>query len=135
MIPSAFVLLERLPLARTGKLDLRALPPPESGRMTLDEPYVAPRTATEETVADIWSELLGVKQAGVHDNFFELGGHSLLAIQVLSRIRQSFQVDLPVTVLFEHPSIAQLASAIEEALAAEIDALTEDEAQNIAQSS
>lgn len=134
MIPGVFTILERLPLSHTGKLDRRALPVPEIGRATLDEAYTAPRTAAEEALCEMWSTLLGNQQIGVNDDFFELGGHSLLAIQVLSRIRQVFQVDLPMTALFEHTTVATLASLIAEMLTTEIDAISEDEAQRFAKS-
>ncbi|MCY1022330.1 non-ribosomal peptide synthetase [Pyxidicoccus sp. MSG2] len=111
MVPSAFVLLDALPLTPSGKVDRKALPAPqeEAGR----EGYVAPRAGLEEVVADIWAPLLGVRRVGAHDNFFELGGHSLLATQVVSRLREVLQRELPVRVLFEAPTIAELARRIE----------------------
>ena len=106
MIPSACVCLDSLPLTPSGKLDRAALPAPEvrsSGDM-----LVAPRNATEQTIAEIWAALLGVDRVGVHDDFFELGGHSLLAMQVLSRVRDAFGVELPLQRLFEDATIAGL---------------------------
>ena len=111
MIPSAFVLLEALPLTPNGKVDRRALPAPE--RSGLEKGYVAPRTHTEEVLTKIWTEVLGLKQVGIHDNFFELGGHSLLATQLISRTHKEFQVDIPVHKLFEEPTVATLAEYIE----------------------
>jgi amino acid adenylation domain-containing protein len=86
MVPSRFVLLDRLPLTPTGKVDRRALPAPDGRRPVLDTPFVAPRTPVEEQVAGIWEGVLGLTRVGIHDNFFELGGHSLLATQMIARI-------------------------------------------------
>ena len=113
MIPSAFVMLERLPLTPNGKVDRRALPAPEKGRSSLRDRYVQPRTAVERQLAQIWMEVLGLAEVGIHDNFFELGGHSLLATQVVSRIRTTFTVELPLRVLFESPTVAELALRVE----------------------
>src|SRR5262249_45295731 len=81
MVPSAFVLLEALPLTPSGKVDRKALPAPDNARPELEEAYVAPRTPVERGLADLWAEVLGLERVGVHDNFFELGVHSLLATQ------------------------------------------------------
>ncbi|HEX2569781.1 MAG TPA: non-ribosomal peptide synthase/polyketide synthase [Polyangia bacterium] len=121
MVPTAFVFLGELPLTSNGKLDRRALPAPDAtsagASAHVDR---APRTPTEELVAGLWAGILGRPPAsvGVEDNFFELGGHSLLATQVLSRIRNLFQVELPVRMLFEAPTVAALAQRIDEARAA-----------------
>jgi len=115
MAPSAFVILDELPLTLSGKVDVRALPGLGPARPEVTETFVAPRTPIEEVLAGIWTELLGVDPIGVHDNFFELGGHSLLATQVISRLREAFQINLPLSCLFEAPSIAGLASLIAEA--------------------
>jgi acyl carrier protein len=114
MIPSAFVLLDALPLTPNGKLDRKALPAPDQNRPEPEESYVAPRTPVEEMLAEIWAEVLKLDKVGIHDNFFELGGHSLLATQVISRVRNTFQVEVPVRSLFEIPTVAHLAKAIEE---------------------
>ncbi|MGF1481220.1 MAG: amino acid adenylation domain-containing protein, partial [Cyanophyceae cyanobacterium] len=111
MIPSAFVLLEALPLTPNGKIDRRALPAPDS--KALEGEPVAPRTPTEEILAAIWAEVLGTASVGVHDNFFAMGGHSLLATQLISRVRQTFSVELPLRDLFAAPTIEQLSLAIE----------------------
>ncbi|MFQ5794231.1 MAG: amino acid adenylation domain-containing protein, partial [Candidatus Bipolaricaulia bacterium] len=113
MVPSAFVVLDALPLTPNGKVDRRALPAPDPTRPELERTFNAPRTSIEERVAGIWTELLGVEQVGVYDNFFELGGHSLLATQVISRVRDTFQVELPLRRLFELPTVAGLAESIE----------------------
>ncbi|HSG39484.1 MAG TPA: amino acid adenylation domain-containing protein, partial [Thermoanaerobaculia bacterium] len=111
MVPSAFVLLDALPLNPNGKVDKPALPAPPRDRG--DEAYVAPRTALEETVAKLWAEVLGLDRVGLQDDFFALGGHSLLATQLISRIREQFSVELPLRDLFESPTVEALARAIE----------------------
>ena len=111
MIPSAFVELQAIPLTPNGKVDRRALPAPEGA--VAGDVYVAPRTAAEEIVAGIWSEVLGERHVGVHDNFFDLGGHSLLAMQVISRVRDAFAVELPLRNFFEAPTPAEVAANIE----------------------
>jgi len=116
MVPSVIVLLEALPIGPTGKLDRHALPPPERGYLAVNG-YVAPRTSLEEVLVGIWQQLLGVARIGIHDDFFEAGGHSLLVTQVIARVREIFQVDLPMQVLFKSPTIAELAEAVEQVLA------------------
>jgi amino acid adenylation domain-containing protein/non-ribosomal peptide synthase protein (TIGR01720 family) len=113
MIPSAFVPLDVLPLLPNGKLDRRALPAPV--QLSREDEYIAPRTPTEEMLAGIWAQVLNVARVGVHDNFFDLGGHSLLATQLISRIRNAFNVELPLRALFETPTLAELARQIENA--------------------
>jgi SAM-dependent methyltransferase/acyl carrier protein len=116
MVPATFVLLDALPLTPNGKVDRRALPAPDSVRPNLQGEYVAPRSSVEEFLAGSWSEVLGIKQIGIHDNLFtELGGHSLLATQLVSRIREQFKIDLPLRRLFEKPTIAALAEVIQQA--------------------
>ncbi|CAG0936134.1 nonribosomal peptide synthetase DhbF [Thermoflexales bacterium] len=112
MVPSAYVMLDALPLTPSGKINRRALPVPTNERSDANAIFVAPRDPFETALADIWGEVLHLEQMSVHDNFFELGGHSLLATQVLSRIRDSFQVELPVRILFEVPTLAALAERI-----------------------
>ncbi|MCB0167536.1 MAG: amino acid adenylation domain-containing protein, partial [Anaerolineae bacterium] len=112
MIPNAFVVLETFPLTPNGKLDRRALPAPTYQPVAA---YVGPRTATEATLTAIWSEVLGREQIGLYDNFFELGGHSLLATQIVSRVRQTFQIALSLRSLFEHPTVITLAEAVTQA--------------------
>jgi acyl carrier protein len=114
MIPSAFVLMQQLPLMPSGKVDRRALPAPMEGRQQVRAEYLAPRTTAEEQLASIWREVLHVEKIGVEDNFFELGGHSLLATQVVSRAREAFGVELELRRLFEASTIAELAAAIEQ---------------------
>ncbi len=112
MVPSAFVTLEALPLTPSGKLDRRALPVPEQTRPELEEKLVAPRTPVEEVLAGIWAQVLGVGRVGIDDNFFELGGHSLLATRVVSRIRETFKVEVPLRSLFDAPTLSTLAIAV-----------------------
>jgi acyl transferase domain-containing protein/acyl carrier protein len=100
-------------------------------RPALQNAYIAPANQLEQTVASIWQELLGIEQIGIDDDFFEVGGHSLLGIQMLSRIREAFNVDLPLRNVFERPTVADLASMIEEALIAEIEECSEEEAQRL----
>lgn len=111
MVPKAYVILESLPLTPNGKVDRRALKAPD---ITFDkQDYIAPRTQVEDLLVEIWAKILGKEQVGIHDNFFELGGHSLLATQLVSRIRDTFKIDLPVRNLFEAPTVEQLAKYIE----------------------
>ena len=109
MVPTAVVLLAKLPLTANGKIDRQALPAPEA---VASKEYVAPRTPTEEVVAGIWAEVLRLERVSTQDNFFDLGGHSLLATQVVSRVREHFRVELPIRILFEKPTICGLAEAI-----------------------
>ena len=112
MIPSVFVSLEAIPLTPSGKVDRRALPTPGRSDRAHGGTFVAPRTPTEELIAGIWSELLGVEAIGVEDNFFELGGHSLVAARVVSRLRTALGIDLPLLWLFETPTVAGLADRV-----------------------
>jgi amino acid adenylation domain-containing protein len=113
MIPTQFVSLERLPLTANGKLDRRALPAVDHGRSDMEQTFVAPRTPAEELLAGIWSAVLNVPHIGVHDDFFDLGGHSLVATQVMARVRDAFQVELPLRGLFDAPTVAQFCEVIE----------------------
>ncbi|MCX7594875.1 MAG: amino acid adenylation domain-containing protein, partial [Fischerella sp.] len=113
MLPKVFVTLEALPLTPNGKVDRRALPIAEQTANDDTTIYVAPRTSTEENLATIWSELLGLEQVSINDNFFDLGGHSLLLTQLIFRVRETFQVELPLRSLFDMPTIASLAKSIE----------------------
>ncbi|MBW4626901.1 MAG: amino acid adenylation domain-containing protein [Brasilonema octagenarum HA4186-MV1] len=135
MIPSVFVLIDSLPLTPNGKVDRRSLSrsrdlygkpsgsggnffasklqAPNQDRSILNDAFVAPRTKVERQLAQIWTQVLSVESVGIHDNFFELGGHSLLLVQMLARVRETFQLELPVLSLFQAPTIAGLAEAIE----------------------
>ena len=112
MVPSTFVLLEAMPLTSNRKVDRRALPLPDQSTTELEKAFVASRSPVEQILADIWREVLKQERVGIHDNFFDLGGHSLLATQVMSRIRDAFQTDIPLRALFEKPTIQELAMAV-----------------------
>jgi amino acid adenylation domain-containing protein len=128
MQPSAWVVLDRLPVTPTGKIDRPALPAPERHAFAGAGTRVEPRTDIERLLANIWQEVLKIDPLGIHDNFFDLGGHSLLATQVISRVRNALQLDVPLRKLFEAPTIAAFAAAVEEALLEEVETLTENEA-------
>jgi amino acid adenylation domain-containing protein len=124
MVPSAFVFLDALPLNANGKLDRAALPEPAASRPEVASRYLAPRTPLEQTLTAIWEELLGLERLGVSDNFFELGGHSLLAMRLLSRVNETFGVDLSLRQVFDRPTVADLTAAIVDA---QLDAMADDE--------
>ncbi|MFG7945303.1 amino acid adenylation domain-containing protein [Streptomyces cacaoi] len=109
MVPSAFVVLDALPLTANGKVDRRALPEPEVGPGV---EYVAPRTEAERLLCDIWAEVLGVERVGVHDDFFALGGDSISSLKVASRMRSAFSVELSPRALFDAPTVAGLAAVL-----------------------
>jgi amino acid adenylation domain-containing protein len=111
LVPSQFFRLAKIPVTPNGKIDRKGLTEPKQDSLNSKE-YVALKTVTEEIVANVWSEILGVERVGATDNFFELGGHSLLATQVISRIRQVFAVDVPLRTIFESPTLAETAQAI-----------------------
>ncbi|MCA1566202.1 MAG: FkbM family methyltransferase, partial [Acidobacteria bacterium] len=113
MIPTSIVILERLPHLSNGKIDRNALPAPETAKRRSGREYVAPRTQLEEVLAGIWSSVLQVEEIGGEDNFFDLGGHSLLATQLVSRVRKTFQVELPLRTLFESTTVAGMAEHVE----------------------
>ena len=140
MVPTAFVFLDSLPLTN-GKLDRSGLPAPNDRRPGLKIPYTPPRYDIERELSQIWGKVLGLDQVGVHDNFFDLGGHSLTASRVISRVIQTFQLELPVKALFDSPTVAEMAAIITENQAKrasdtelaqmlrEVEAITEEEAQ------
>jgi len=116
MVPATFVLLERMPLTPNGKVDRRALPAPEGARPELTEAYAAPRTPVEQALARMWSEVLGVERVGLHDNFFQLGGHSVLAIRLMMDVQKQLGRRVPISALFQGPTIAQLVVALDSGL-------------------
>jgi amino acid adenylation domain-containing protein len=129
MVPSLFVALDAFPLTPNGKVNRRALPAPEENAFAAGAgAKVEPRTDVERALADIWRELLKIERLGIHDDFFGLGGHSLLATQVVSRVRDSFQLNIPLRRLFEAPTIAGFGAIIEEALLEEIEKLSQEDA-------
>ncbi|MBU9423485.1 thioesterase domain-containing protein, partial [Burkholderia gladioli] len=115
MVPAAFVVLDALPLTPNGKVDRRALPEPDDEAFAQAQ-YEAPQGETEQTIAALWAELLGVERVGRHDNFFALGGHSLLATRMLARLRESFGHDVSIRTLFEAPTVSQLAPRVHTAV-------------------
>ncbi|MBE7384652.1 MAG: amino acid adenylation domain-containing protein [Leptolyngbya sp. SIO1E4] len=115
MVPSAFMVLEALPLTPNGKIDRRALPIPEIPKSFSEKAVAQPRNSVESRLSEIWVEALSLEQIGVYDNFFELGGHSLLATQIVSRIEKTLEVALPLRLMFESPTVAGLAEAIQDA--------------------
>jgi amino acid adenylation domain-containing protein len=117
MVPDTFVFLAALPLTANGKIDRRALPEPEVANAA-GEAWVAPAGETEVALAEIWEEVLGLSAIGATQDFFALGGHSLTAIQVLTRVRRRFEIELPLPDFFENPTIAGLAGRVEAALRA-----------------
>jgi acyl-coenzyme A synthetase/AMP-(fatty) acid ligase len=114
MVPNAFVFLPSMPLTTSGKINRKALPQPDVN--TSEQEYVGPRNLTEETLCRLWQEVLKMERVGIQDNFFRIGGHSLRAAQVAARMRESFKVEIPLRRMFESPTIAQLASVIDEAV-------------------
>ncbi|HEX9667985.1 MAG TPA: amino acid adenylation domain-containing protein, partial [Thermoanaerobaculia bacterium] len=112
MVPAAFIFLDALPMAATGKVDRKALPAPDRARPALETAYAAPSGPVEEALARLWGELLGLDRVGARDNLFALGGHSLLVAQIVSRVRQDLGVELPIPAVFEQPTIAALAARI-----------------------
>ena len=142
MVPSAFMFLESLPLTN-GKLDRTALPQPDRERPELVQPFVAPRHEIEHTLVDIWTEVLGLDQVGVHDNFFDLGGHSLAATRVVSQIIKQFQIEVALQSLFQSPTVSEMAVVITdhqakalgekdlERVLAELESMTDEEAKKL----
>ena len=142
MVPMAYVALPEFPLTPNGKIDKRSLPIPVDQNVQ-KQAYVAPRNDTEETLIQIWQEVLQLEKVGVTDNFFDLGGHSLLATQVVSRVREHFNVELALSALFEEPTIENIALHLLQAelestddmemadLLAEIEGLSEEDLKNL----
>ncbi|WP_212590243.1 non-ribosomal peptide synthetase, partial [Xanthomonas translucens] len=122
MLPAAYVPLAALPLTANGKLDRRALPAPDADALAT-QAYVAPEDEREILLADLWHELLGVERVGRHDNFFALGGHSLLAVRLISRIRTSLGLELPLATVFAQPRLADLAQALDSVAASALPAI------------
>jgi amino acid adenylation domain-containing protein len=129
MVPGVFVVLDSLPLTSNGKVDRGALPAPDDSNILRSDPGASPNTVIEERVAAIVSSLLGLQQVGVDDNFFMLGGHSLLGAQLISRIREAFDVELSLRTLFEAPTVAYLSAEIGRLLMAQLAAMSEEEAE------
>jgi amino acid adenylation domain-containing protein len=143
MVPSTFMLLQAMPVSPNGKLNRPALPAPEAERLAEDGAYVAPRTPVEAAIAEMWAEVLALPKVGVYDDFFKQGGHSLMATRIVSRLRERFGVELPLRVMFEARTLAELAEAVEELqlaqadsgdldrLLAELDELSDDDVMRL----
>jgi len=128
MIPATFVRIDALPVTSNGKIDLAALPAPKNGNVLEDEEYVAPRSLVDQKLAAIIAPLLHVERVGLHDNFFFMGGHSLLGTQLISKIGETFGVELSLLNLFDHPTLAEMSQEIEQLILAKVGAMgTEEE--------
>ena len=131
MIPPMFVRMESLPVASSGKVDRQALPAPNQQNILRDEAFQHPNSATEQRVGGIVASLLGLDRVGVNDNFFYLGGNSLFGTQLIARLRDAFQVELPLLKLFDHPTVTELSLEIERMMFARIENMSEEEAQRL----
>ncbi|MGA7893821.1 MAG: amino acid adenylation domain-containing protein, partial [Candidatus Sulfotelmatobacter sp.] len=112
MVPSAYMQLEKLPLTHNGKIDRKNLPQSDPNTPEQEQEYVGPQDATQETLCRLWQEVLRRERVGIHDNFFMIGGHSLLAVQVISRIKSAFAIEMPLSVIFVAPTVARMAKEI-----------------------
>jgi amino acid adenylation domain-containing protein len=131
-VPAFFIVLDTLPLTANGKVDRRALPAPEQNA-SLIEDLVAPRTPEEEKIAEIWSDVLDIKPIGIETNFFDLGGHSLLATRVVTRIRETFGINLPLRAMFDSPTIAGVAAQVADVanIVEKLSLLSEDDTRSL----
>jgi acyl carrier protein len=116
MVPAKFVRLEKLPLIANGKIDRMSLPPADDTNILRDNAYAAPRTDIEKTVAKMLARLLELEDVDLRDNFFSIGGHSLLGAQLVARVRETFEIEMPLRVIFEAPTVAELSAEIERLL-------------------
>jgi amino acid adenylation domain-containing protein len=140
MVPAVFVVLEALPRTPGGKVDRRALPAPDGGAAHHEPAFAAPATETEAAVAEIWREVLNLERVGATDDFFDLGGHSLKATRILTRVSARLGVELPVGVIFDHPTVRGIAARVDERRAASapgdellewLENLSEEEAERL----
>jgi acyl carrier protein len=129
MVPSRFVWLKQMPLTPNGKADRTALVKLASSEKEVLREIVLPRNETEAHLAQIWQDALRLNRISVYDNFFEIGGTSLPAIQIIARVRRDFQLDVPLSIFFKHPTIAGLSEAIESLLIEQIENMSEEEAE------
>ncbi|MEU7763198.1 phosphopantetheine-binding protein, partial [Micromonospora aurantiaca (nom. illeg.)] len=129
MVPAVVIVLDELPRTVGGKVDRDRLPDPAGYRAAPGADTEPPRTPTEEAIADVWRQVLRVDRIGIHDNFFHLGGHSLLATRVAIRLRAVFGCEVAVRTLFEQPTVARLAVAVEDRLMAEIAAMSDEDVE------
>ncbi|HEY6801977.1 MAG TPA: MupA/Atu3671 family FMN-dependent luciferase-like monooxygenase [Pyrinomonadaceae bacterium] len=133
MIPSLFIELAELPLLPNGKVNRNALPVPDASRPELNKAFVAPENPTQARLVEIWMNVLGIDRVGIHDNFFELGGDSILATRLVSRVRRTFGVELPLRELFWKTTVFELAAAIEDLVIEQLDNLSDEEAEQLLQ--
>lgn len=131
MLPAMFVRMESLPVASSGKFDRQALPAPTEQNILRDEAFQHPSSATEQRVGGIVASLLGLEHVGVNDNFFYLGGNSLFGTQLIARLRDAFQVEVPLLKLFDHPTVAELSLEVERMMFTRIENMSEEEAQRL----
>jgi amino acid adenylation domain-containing protein len=131
MVPSTFVRLEQLPLSDHGKLDRSALPAPMALTILDDDSFEAAQSPIEERVASFLTVLLGVSRVGRDDNFFDLGGHSLLGAQMITRIHETFGVELSLRSIFDHPTLREMSREIEKLIRAKLESMSEDDAQRL----
>ena len=143
MVPTSFIILDKVPLTATGKVDRRALPDRNEIRPQLDSVYLPPRTPIEIELVSIWAEILALEQIGIRDNFFDLGGHSLAATRVVSQVIKQFQLELPLQSLFAAPTVAEMAAIVikhqgkklgeaeMEAILTKLESLTDEEARRL----
>jgi amino acid adenylation domain-containing protein len=131
MLPAVFVQLDALPVASSGKVDRMALPTPNEQNMLRDQAFHHPNSVTEQRVSAVVASLLGLQRVGVNENFFYLGGNSLFGTQLIARLRDAFQVEVPLLSLFDHPTVAELSAEVERLMVAKLDAMSEEEAQRL----
>jgi len=131
MVPAIFVAVDGLPVGTNGKIDRGALPEPSEENMIRAGNFAPPQSPTEERVAEILSRLLGVERVGVNDNFFLLGGNSLLGTQVIAQVRDTFDVELTLLTLFDHPTVAGIAREVEQLILTKLDGMSEEEVQRL----
>ena len=133
MIPSVFVSLEELPLLPNGKVNRRALPVPDASRPELRKAFAPPENPTQARLVELWKNVLALNQVGIHDDFFELGGDSILATRLVSRVRRTFGIELPLRELFWKATVFELASVIEERVIEQLENLSEEQAEQLLQ--
>ena len=126
MLPSAFVFMDALPLTSSGKVDRRTLPEPNRHRPVLKEDFVPPSTQVEKQLSEIWSQVLGIEPVGIYDNFFDLGGNSLQTIQLIFKVRETFQAELPIVSLFDAPTVAKLAEVVNASICSNLTVTSDD---------
>jgi acyl carrier protein len=135
MVPSLFVTVASLPFTAHGKVDRAALPAPTSENILHDDSSEAPQSEIEQWLARLLSTLLGTDRVNRDDNFFNLGGHSLMGAQLIARVKQTFDVDLPLRSLFDHPTIREISSEVDSLLQAKLNSMSEEEARRLLETS